>query len=667
NPRYVGPFKVLERIRDVAYKLDLPEELSIVHNTFHVSNLKKCHADETLAVSLDGLHFDDKLHFVEEPVEIVDREVKWLKRSRIPLVKVRWISKRGPEECSSCEGGCSKGFVDNFVCDPNKSPDSSQRPLHNCPKCGNPVDGLYCRQCALLRKKLKEVWFTICDENEIFQYFLNTSESSNDNTNVINAPQEPFVFNQDPGKNSSQSPPHIDHHCCYGCGDSLDSIFCQRCTCVSYRNSAHIGYNYPPQVPIISNIEQCYNQNVDEFPQTLLSFQSTCYSGDENSFTYDSNLNFVDDSPNPPTQPPTYSYEFCGNDANYVMIVHLKFCLSVIQNRVTIKTLVYHNIFKVFKNNIFVAPAVGACMRPFNNRHAFYNNDEDDDEEYTIAIITVLSTEEPIDSLIMEDEHLDTISAMKSDEVIKSCVEDLVPIPSDSEGISDDTCDVPFCDNSPPLDVLNDHFEIFSDFNDDCTSSDDDSIKDIDYVEALSPDSEPVSLEEVKDEILHVKLLNVNFLIANIESLNDNPTPGRVLKYSSPFPIPVEDIDFFFEKYDTSLSYSDNSFQQFETLSDHTEETSSGSTTTHADNSLPEYDLFLFEIEPDQSELTSVVMEDNLGEPRVHVPNVLPTHPTLMLDLDFIPLDDSLGSDLEVSFSSGIRNKIFDPWIFFEV
>nr|GFC66041.1 putative reverse transcriptase domain-containing protein [Tanacetum cinerariifolium] len=97
NPRYVGPFNVLERVGDVAYKLDLPEELSRVHNTFHVSNLKKCHADEPLAIPLDGLHVDDKLHFVEEPVEIMDHEVKRLKRSRIPLVKVRWNSKRGPK------------------------------------------------------------------------------------------------------------------------------------------------------------------------------------------------------------------------------------------------------------------------------------------------------------------------------------------------------------------------------------------------------------------------------------------------------------------------------------------------------------------------------------------------------------------------------------------
>ncbi|GJW33121.1 hypothetical protein Tco_0053153 [Tanacetum coccineum] len=90
--------------------------------------------------------------------------------------------------------GCSKGgLVDKFVRDPNKTPDSSQRPPQDCVKCGNPVEGPSCQGCALWRKKLKEVWFTICHENGIYQDLLNTSESSDDNTNVVNAPQEPFV------------------------------------------------------------------------------------------------------------------------------------------------------------------------------------------------------------------------------------------------------------------------------------------------------------------------------------------------------------------------------------------------------------------------------------------------------------------------------------------
>ncbi|GJT89357.1 hypothetical protein Tco_1071074 [Tanacetum coccineum] len=96
-PRYVGPFEILERIGPVAYRLRLPEELSGVHDTFHVSNLKKCLADASLHVPLDEIKVDKTLRFVEEPVEIMDREVKSLKRSRILLVKVRWNSKRGPE------------------------------------------------------------------------------------------------------------------------------------------------------------------------------------------------------------------------------------------------------------------------------------------------------------------------------------------------------------------------------------------------------------------------------------------------------------------------------------------------------------------------------------------------------------------------------------------
>ncbi|KAI3784085.1 hypothetical protein L1987_43177 [Smallanthus sonchifolius] len=96
-PRYVGPFKILERIGKVAYRLELPPALNNVHPTFHVSNLKKCLADENLHIPLDDVRIDETMHFVEKPVEIMDREIKQLKRSRIPIVKVRWDSKRGPE------------------------------------------------------------------------------------------------------------------------------------------------------------------------------------------------------------------------------------------------------------------------------------------------------------------------------------------------------------------------------------------------------------------------------------------------------------------------------------------------------------------------------------------------------------------------------------------
>ncbi|GJS68089.1 putative reverse transcriptase domain-containing protein [Tanacetum coccineum] len=96
NPRYIGPFKILAKVGTVAYQQELPEQLRHVHSTFHVSNLKKCLSDEPLAIPLDEIHVDDKLNFIEEPVKIIDHEVKCLKQSRIPIVKVRWNSRRGP-------------------------------------------------------------------------------------------------------------------------------------------------------------------------------------------------------------------------------------------------------------------------------------------------------------------------------------------------------------------------------------------------------------------------------------------------------------------------------------------------------------------------------------------------------------------------------------------
>nr|GEX44201.1 hypothetical protein [Tanacetum cinerariifolium] len=227
------------------------------------------------------------------------------------------------KECSSCgalyttDYCCSvRSLKDKIICDLNKTPDLFQEPPQNYPKCGNPVDGHYCQGCALLRKKFKEDLFKYCIQTGILQ---DSSEPSNDNTNVVNALQESFVIKQDPDKNSSQSPPQINHHCCYGCGDSLEDIFCHQCTCELCGKGAYYGYNCPPKVPIVPNPKPFNNQTVDELPQTVPSFDPTCYSEARNSFTYDSKSNLVQDSPNvfnPPLQL-LYSCEFCGNDARY--------------------------------------------------------------------------------------------------------------------------------------------------------------------------------------------------------------------------------------------------------------------------------------------------------------------------------------------------------------
>ncbi|GJZ17673.1 hypothetical protein Tco_0553796 [Tanacetum coccineum] len=372
----------------------------------------------------------------------------------------------------------------------------------------------------------------------------------------------------------------------------------------------------------------------------------------------------------------------------------------------------------------------------------------DDDEDYTIAITPVSSTEEPVNSLSMGDEHLDTILITESDEVIKSSVKDLDPIPSESEGIPDSVCDMPICNN------FKEHYKTIIDSNNDYSSSDDDSYENIDYVDASPPDAEIVSLElvkivipkvrgidtdillTIKDAILCEKLLNVNLFIANIEALKDNPTPSSDFVTKSPSTFPnsfLEETNTFDNSLTKSETFcfnleeissgstttrSDYSLPDYEAFyldDDHIKEKSSGSTTTHSKISLskydsfifdlsivsfphadrsdfyheefagelahiispPEYDHFCFKFEPELDNLTMDVVEDIFPtrEPRVHVPNVLPTHPTL--NLDFILLSEPLFAYIVWIFllflaypvaplyllSCGNEDTIFDPGI----
>nr|GFC64397.1 hypothetical protein [Tanacetum cinerariifolium] len=222
----------------------------------------------------------------------------------------------------------------------------------------------------------------------------------------------------------------------------------------------------------------------------------------------------------------------------------------------------------------------------------------DDDDDYDSAITHILSTEEPIDSLSMGDEHLDTIPTTKSDEVIKSSVENFVSIPSEFEGIPDTMCDVHLDNNHTPLETK-DHVEIVINSNDDISSSDDDSLyeENIEYVEASPHDYELVSLEaveivipeveEIEDDNLRENLLNVHLLIANIEALKDNPTQSSELLTKSS----STSLNSFLEETNTFH----NSLPEFENFYFDLGEISSGSTTTHSYISLPDYEAFYFD------------------------------------------------------------------------
>nr|GEX13750.1 hypothetical protein [Tanacetum cinerariifolium] len=382
------------------------------------------------------------------------------------------------KECLSCgalyttDYCCSKGILgDKIICDLDKMPDLSQRSPQNCPKCGHPVDSHYCQGCALLRKKFKDL-FTSCIENGILQY---SSEPSNDNTNVVNASREPFVGNQEPG------------------------IFCHQCACKLCGNGAHYGYKCPLKVSIIPDLETLNNQTIKELPPTVQSF--------------DPKSNLVHDSPNvfnPPPQLPSYSCEFCRNDAQE-----------------------------------------HAANARYWNIPAGY---DDDDDDYNFAI----TPNEPGNSLSMGDEHLDTVPVTKSDEFIKSSVENLIPNPRESEG--EHECDVPACKDLTTLSNI--PFDTDYDFY----SSDDQSISDEDIdslfdefageltlLKSISPGIDETDCDPDEETHFIKRLL--------YDNSSSRPPKEFVSKNSdvaiesfSPSPIPVEHSDSLMEEIDLSFT-----------------------------------------------------------------------------------------------------------------
>nr|GEV02747.1 hypothetical protein [Tanacetum cinerariifolium] len=463
----------------------------------------------------------------------------------------------------------------------------------------------------LLRLKFKEDLFTSGIENRILQ---DSSEPSNDNTNVVNALREPFIFNQDPGKNSSQSPPQINHHCCYGCGDPLEGIFCHEKRCKLCGNGAHYGYNCLPKVSIILNPEPFNNQTIQELPPTVQSF--------------DPKSDLVHDSPNvfePPPQLPFYSCKFCGNDARYghyctpqVPFVYPEPCYNQDFNfsqesqnfqqqylccenyEVTHEAyqcqpinadyyheqnscydpnsfgfdqfqpqqfIVNHPIFNV-QNDLFdsqnklmeqltsMCDMVGQFIQKKEEEKRIKEEQaanarywkipacyDDDDDDYAFAI----TPNEPVNSLSMGDEHLDTIPAMKSDEFIKSSIENLVPNLSESEG--ENECDV------PSYEVFTTFSNILFDSDYDFYSSDDQSFFDEDFLKEIysNPlfDEEIISMKidphpfNVESDLIESLLNHDSSIISSlkIDSLFDEFAVELTLLKSIPLGIDKTDCD----------------------------------------------------------------------------------------------------------------------------
>nr|GEW51678.1 hypothetical protein [Tanacetum cinerariifolium] len=527
--------------------------------------------------------------------------------------------------CAKCGSVLGKGLC--YICghnqnslndSPSISETSSQIPPninHCCYECGDPLDGIFYKRCTCKS----------CGKDAHIGYNCPSTVpvSSNpepcNNQTIDELPQtlpsfhptfhseaeSPFTLDSTPtyvdeSPNVFNPPPQPHVYPCEICG-----------------NNAYYGHYCTPQAPFISP-EPCYNQD----------------------------FNFLQDFQNVPQQYP------CCDDCGVTYDAYqfqLSSVLAKITEQMTSITswceMACQFVQKKLEENQLEEERAGkaqnwklpVCYDDYNDEER--SNSLDDNIISGLppfSAITpnepVLSTEEPDRSLSMGDEHLDTIPATESDEFIKSSVENLVLVLSESEGIPDTMCDMHLVTNPSPLEAK-DHFEIAINSNDDYSSSDDTSLynENIKYVEASPHDSELVSLEvaeivipkdeEIEDDNLREKLLKVNLLIAKIEALKDNSTPSSefLTKSSSTFPKSVLEKTSTFDNYlpefenfcfdleeissGSTTTHSDISLPDYKAFSfydSHIEEISSGSTTTHSDISLSEYDSFIFDLSNDQ-------------------------------------------------------------------
>nr|GEU34364.1 hypothetical protein [Tanacetum cinerariifolium] len=436
------------------------------------------------------------------------------------------------KECSCCgalyttDYCCSIGILrDKIICDLDKTPDLSQQSHQNYRKCGNPVNDHYCQGCAFLRKKFKEDLFTSGMEHGILQ---DSFELSNDNPNVVNAPREPFVVNQDLDNNSSQSPSQINHHCCYVCGDPLEEPF--------------------------------NNQTIKELPQTVQSF--------------DPKSDLVHNSPDvfdPPPELPFIACEFCGNNTRYghyytpqVPFIYPEPCynqdLNIPQEFQDFYDFQQQDICcencEEEENKIEEEQAANARYWKIP---ACY----DDDDDYAFAI----TPNEPVNSLSMGDEHLDTVPATKSDEFIKSSVENLVSIPSESKDLLKEIYSNPlFEEEIIPMKIYQHHYNAESDIIESLRTHDSsiiisskiDSLLDEFAGELTLLKSIPPGIDEticyLEEETHFIKRLLYD---------NSSPRPPKEfvsansdteIESFSPSPILVEDSDSLIEEIDLSFT-----------------------------------------------------------------------------------------------------------------